>query len=87
MDTKTSKRTSLHTQDEDAAQQIVDAKNQAERQPTLNLQIARAYLAGSDNAIATRTWQNAVDALIATKQGPTRERWRRAANDKAFAPL
>jgi hypothetical protein len=54
----TGKRTSLHTTDADEARQIVEAKNQAERQPVLNLQIAKAYLAGTDNGIATRSWQN-----------------------------
>ena len=55
MDNNTGKRTSLRTDSEDAARQIVEAKNNAERQPVLNLQIAKAYLAGSDNGITTRT--------------------------------
>jgi hypothetical protein len=40
-----------------------------ERQPALNLQIAKAYLAGKDNGIASRTWQNALESLIASKEG------------------
>lgn len=87
VDTTTSKRTSLHTSNEDEAQQIVDAKNQAERQPVLNLQIARAYLAGSDTGINTRTWSAAILALTNSKKGANKERWQRAALDKAFAPL
>ena len=55
VDTHTRKRVSLRTTDADSAQQMVQAKNQAERQPALNLQIAKAYLAGRDNGIATRT--------------------------------
>jgi hypothetical protein len=35
----------------------------------LNLQIAKAYLAGTDNGIATRTWQQAIESLTSTKQG------------------
>jgi hypothetical protein len=46
--------------------QIIEAKNQAERQPVLNLQIAKAYLAGTDNGITTRTWQHAIEALTNT---------------------
>jgi hypothetical protein len=69
VDTTTGKRTSLRTANQEEARQIVEAKNQSERQPVLNLQIAKAYLAGSDNGIATRTWQNAIDALSNTKQG------------------
>ena len=42
VDKTTGKRTSLQTTDADAARQIVAAKNQAERQPVLNLQIAKA---------------------------------------------
>ena len=48
VDTKTGKRTSLATTKEDEAIQIVQARNQAERQPLINLQIARAYLMASD---------------------------------------
>ena len=55
VDTTTGKRTSLRTANQEEARQIVEAKNQSERQPVLNLQIAKAYLAGSDNGIATRT--------------------------------
>jgi hypothetical protein len=81
VDTQTAKRTSLHTSNEDEAQQIVDAKNQAERQPVLNLQIARAYLAGSDNGINTRTWSDVILALTNSKKGSNKERWQRAALD------
>jgi hypothetical protein len=84
VDTQTKKRTSLKTNNEDEAQQIVDAKNQAERQPALNLQIARAYLAGSDSGINTRTWLDALNHLVKMKHGANQERWRRAIPDKAF---
>jgi len=87
VDKTTGKRTSLQTTDADEARQIVEAKNQAERQPVLNLQIAKAYLAGTDNGIATRSWQNALESLIATKEGANQHRWQVAARDKAFAPL
>jgi hypothetical protein len=60
VDNNTGKRTSLRTGCENEAIQLVQAKNQAERQPILKLQIAKAYLAGSDNSITTRTLQHAV---------------------------
>jgi hypothetical protein len=44
VDTSTGKRASLHTTDADETQQLVQAKNDSQRQPVLNLQIARAYL-------------------------------------------
>ena len=87
VDTETGKRLSLKTKDRDAAKQIVFAKNQSLRQPNLNLHIAKAYLAGTDSGVATRTWQNALNALIETKQGSTRDRWVRAAKDKALDGL
>jgi len=87
VDTTTGKRASLRTASAEAARQIIEAKNNAERQPVLNLQIAKAYLAGTDNGIATRTWQQAIESLTNTKQGANQHRWRTAARDKAFAPL
>jgi len=87
VDTTTGKRASLRTASAEAAQQIIEAKNNAERQPVLNLQIAKAYLAGTDNGIATRTWQQAIESLTNTKQGANQHRWHTAARDKAFAPL
>ena len=84
-DKQTKKRQSLHTTNEDEARQLIEAKNNAERQPVLNLQIAKAYLAGSDSGINTRTWRNALDALIENKHGTANhERWLRAAKDEAF---
>ena len=87
VDSESGKRWSLKTKDRDAAEQIVLAKNQSLRQPSLNLQIAKAYLAGTDNGVATRTWQNAIEALTNTKLGENRERWRTVAKDKALATL
>ena len=87
VDTTTGKRTSLRTDSEAEARKIVEAKNQATRQPVLNLQIAKAYLAGSDSGITTRTWQQAVEALTQTKQGANQVRWRTVLKDRALAPL
>ena len=87
VDKTTGKRTSLQTTNRDEAQQLVNAKNQAERQPVLNLHIAKAYLAGADNGMTTRTWQHALDALSATKLAANQHRWRSVARDKALAPM
>jgi len=87
VDKLTGKRTSLQTTNRDEAQQIVDAKNNSLRQPVLNLQIAKAYLAGSDNGVATRTWQQALDSLTGTKRGANQARWRSVAKDEALASL
>ena len=87
VDTKTGKRTSLGTSNADEAQQIIQAKNKAERQPVLNLQIAKAYFVGSDYGITTRTWQHAMEALTDTKQDANQERWLRVVKDRAFDSL
>ena len=87
VDKTTGKRTSLNTTNEDEARQIVEAKNNSERQPVLNLQIAKAYLAGSDNGINTRTWQHAIEALTNTKKDANKERWLRVVKDRALIPL
>jgi len=87
IDSETGKRLSLRTKDRDAAEQIVLAKNQSLRQPVLNLQIARAYLAGTDSGVATRTWQHALTAIVESKHGSTKQRWVTAAKDKALDGL
>ena len=53
VDTKTGQRLSLNTSEAADAQEIVDAKNKAAKQPALNLQLAKAYMAGTDHGIAT----------------------------------
>ncbi len=86
-DTTTGKQLSLRTKNHEEAKILLNAKNESFRQPILNLQIAKAYLIGSDNGIATRTWQQAIESLMATKQAENQKRWRTAAKDKAFVPL
>jgi integrase len=87
VDNTTGKRTSLGTSNPDEAQQILQARNQAQRQPVLNLQIAKAYLAGADKGLTARTWGQAMETLTQSKHGPNRERWLRVAKDRALGPL
>lgn len=87
VDTQTGQRTSLQTTDPDAARQIVFAKNQALRQPAINLQIARAYLAAGDPAVATRTWQHVMDEILKQKKGSTRERWKSLVQSHDLDPI
>lgn len=83
-DTETRKQESLGTKDRTEAKSLLNARNEAVRQPQLNLHIAKAYLAGTDSGVSTRTWQNALDAIIETKSGSTKDRWQRAAKEKAL---
>ena len=83
-DTETRKQESLGTKDRNEAKSLLNARNESVRQPQLNLHIAKAYLAGTDSGVSTRTWQNALDAIIETKSGSTKDRWLRAAKEKAL---
>ena len=83
-DTATGKQASLRTRDAAEAQTLLHARNESFRQPALNLQIARAYLAGSDPEVATRTWKTVMDEMTRTKTGNTRDRHERAMKDAAF---
>jgi len=84
VDTLTGKRTSLQTSNEEDAQQLVEAKNQAQRQPVLNLQIAKAYLAAADSNYIQRTWSEVMVEFVKTKKGSNRTRSERAILDKSF---
>ena len=80
-DSVSGKQESLGTRDRAEAVLLVTARNESFRQPHLNLQLARAYLAGSDSGIGTRTWQDALNIIVESKskQGSTQKRWRCAA--------
>src|SRR5271169_3287811 len=83
-DTETRKQESTGTRNCAEATSVLHARNESIRQPQLNLQIAKAYLAGTDSGVSTRTWQQALDAIVETKSGSTQDRWRRAAKEKAL---
>lgn len=53
----------------------------------LNLQIAKAYLQGTDSGVTTRTWQKVSDLLVATTHGKNRLRWERVPKDAALSQL
>jgi hypothetical protein len=80
----TGKQESLGTSDRTEAGRLLHARNEAEHQPAVNMQIARAYLTASDPAVATRRWQFVMDEAEKLKTGPTKERWERAMKADAF---
>ena len=86
-DSVTGKQETLGTADRVEALRLLHSKNEADRQPAINLQIARAYLAAGDPDIMTRTWQVVMDELIKTKQGSTRERYVRSFKEHALDSL
>ena len=83
-DTETRMQESTGTRNRGEAAALLNARNEAARQPQLNLQIAKAYLAGTDSGVSTRTWGDAFNAIIEHKQGTTKDRWERGARQKAF---
>jgi integrase len=83
-DDVTGKQESLGTNDRATAIRLFLSRQEAEQQPAVNLQIARAYLAASDPQIATRDWQFVMDELVKFKKYQTQDRWQTAIKDKAF---
>jgi integrase len=83
-DNTTGRQESLGTSDRAEAVRLLHARNEADRQPAINAQMARAYLTACDPAISTRTWQTVMEEIIKTKDGSTRHRYERAIKEKAF---
>jgi hypothetical protein len=86
-DRETGNQQSLSTRDTSEAKRLLLAKNEAHRQPAINIQIARAYLSASDPKLITRTWQEVMETLVAHKRGTNQARWLRAINDRNFDTL
>ena len=77
-DNQSGKQASLRTRDKHEATRRCHAMNEAQRQPHMNLQIARSYLLAADPTLVTRTWQEVMEAIVRKKTGPTQERWAKA---------
>jgi hypothetical protein len=86
-DTTSGKQTSLRTRAKDEALRLLNAKNEASRQPAMNLQIAQVYLQHGDPALTARTCQQVLETMEDTKSGPTLKRWQTAMRDQALEPL
>jgi predicted DNA-binding transcriptional regulator YafY len=59
-DRQTGQQKSLHTRDKAAARRMLQAKNDSVSQPTMNLLMARTYLAAQDPRLITRTWADVI---------------------------
>ena len=80
----TGEQTSLKTRDRAEAQRLLQAHNETESQPHFNLALARVYINGADPKLATRTWQEVMEHIVAKKTDETRRRWEVAIKDKNF---
>jgi integrase len=86
-DSATGQQKSLRTRDESEALQLINARNEAHRQPVLNLQLARAYLTASDPAFVERTWQTVMEQLQARGKDSSRQRYANVFKSSAFDGL
>jgi integrase len=86
-DSATGQQKSLRTRDEAEASQLVNARNEAHRQPVLNLHLARAYLTASDPAFVARTWQTVMAQLQARGKESSRERYATVFKSPAYDAL
>jgi integrase len=71
---QTRQQQSLGTTNEAQARKLLEAKNQENQTPALNLQLGRAYITHADPKMATRTWQEAMAELISHGQQTSQTR-------------
>lgn len=86
-DAVTGQQKSLRTRDEAEALQLINARNEAQRQPVLNLHLARAYLAASDPAFVERTWQAVMEQMQSRNKDSSRERYTSVFKSPSFDAL
>jgi integrase len=86
-DKDSAKQGSLQTSDRRAAEKLLNAMNEAQRQPILNLSLARAYLIAHDPKMITRTWSEVMEEMATHGIPPTQERCSRAFRTKAYNPI
>jgi len=86
-DSATGQQKSLRTRDQADALQLLNARNEAHRQPVLNLHLARAYLTASDPAFVERTWQTVMEQLQSRGKDSSRERYASVFKSPSFDGL
>ncbi len=83
-DNLTGQQFTLKTKDPDVAQELLQTRNEANREPLLNRQKGIAYLECADPQVKQRTWQHVMVDLVQMKLNANRERWERAIRQEAF---
>jgi integrase len=86
-DRETRTQHSLQTKDKTEAMRLLNAKNEALGDPSLALQIAKAYLAAADPLIPKRTWRFVAEELVKTKHGENARRWQNALKDQQIVKI
>src|SRR5258707_14012571 len=78
------KQGTLRTTERREAERLLNAMNESYREPTLNLNLARAYLAAHDPKMAKRTWQAVMDEMATHGIPSTQNRCARGFRSKAY---
>jgi hypothetical protein len=78
-----SKQGTLRTTESREAERLLNAMNESYREPTLNLNLARAYLAAHDPKMATRPWQAVMNEMATHGIPSTQARCARAFRSKS----
>lgn len=73
----TGRQESLHTKERQEAEELLAAKNMAEKNPLANLAFARVFISASDPKLATRTWEEVMAYLCSKGKESTRDQRRR----------
>ena len=81
------KQGTLRTSERREAERLLNAMNESHREPTLNLNLARAYLAAHDLRMAKRTWQAVMDEMATHGIPSTQVRCARGFRSKAYHPI
>src|SRR5437868_2802764 len=81
------KQGTLRTNDRREAERLLNAMNESHREPTLNLNLARAYLAAHDPRMAKRTWQAVMDEMATHGIPSTQLRCARGFRSKSYDPI
>jgi hypothetical protein len=82
----TGEQKSLRTREKREALRVLNAKHEAQENPSINVQIARAYLHVADEGYTKRTWKDVFRIIIEGYKPETESyrRWSIAEKDKAF---
>jgi len=86
-DNTSQKQGTFRTTDRPEAERLLNAMNESHRQPTLNLNLARAYLAAHDPKMAQRTWQAVMDEMATHGIPSTQTRCARGFRSSAYDPI
>src|SRR5436189_1656422 len=86
-DNNSEKQGTLRTTDKREAERLLHAMNESHREPTLNLNLARAYLAAHDPKMAQRCWQVVMDEMATHGIPTTQQRCARGFRSKAYDPI